>query len=44
MDVDSMVWLVTGLVKDRLLECMGEVLQQGLCKGRNWGSRLVLMS
>ena len=27
--------LVTGLVKDRLLECMGQVLQQALSKGRS---------
>ena len=41
--------MVTGLVKDRLLGCMGQVLQRGLWQGKEpgvgregWGTRLVL--
>ena len=29
--------LVTGLVKDRLLGCMGQVLQRGLWQGKEKG-------
>ena len=49
MGVDRIGGLVSGLVKDRLLVCMGQVLQWGLWQGKDpgmgrggWEARLVL--
>ena len=37
MSLDSLVEGVTGLVKDRLLGCMGQVLYRGLWQGKEPG-------
>ena len=44
MGMDGMVRLVTGLVKDRLLGCMGQILQWGLWKGKEPGVDYSLFS